>query len=210
MLRARFGACPHVEVVEGDALLVDLHALRARLGPLTLCGNIPYNLTSPLLAWALRARQTWTRMVFMVQREVADRLVCLPGNKTYGALTITVGAWLHVERALVVPPGAFHPPPKVGSAVVVLRPRESVAPGVDSPAFNAVVRAAFCARRKTLRNGIKGLCPDVDRVLRDADVDGTLRPEVLDIPAFGRLAVALAAGGATPADIPAVVDDEDA
>jgi 16S rRNA (adenine1518-N6/adenine1519-N6)-dimethyltransferase len=198
LLRARFAETPLVEVVEGDALAADLRALHQRLGPLTLCGNIPYNLTSPLLAWALGARETWVRTVFMVQREVADRLVSPPGGEAYGALTVSVGAWLTAQRALLVSAGAFHPPPKVGSAVVVLQPRATVAPGVDSPAFSAVVRATFSRRRKTLRNGLKLLVPDPDRVLDEAGVDGSLRPEVLGVAEFGRLALALEKASPVP------------
>lgn len=142
-----------VRIVEGDAARLDWTALLDDAGPWQVAGNIPYNLSGPLLirAWELRA--TFEAATFMLQAEVADRLTAAPGTKSYGGLTALFAAAGSVERVRRVPAGSFWPPPKVDSAVVrATFDRELSA--VEGRRLQRVVRAAFGQRRKTLRNAL--------------------------------------------------------
>ncbi|MBI5487056.1 MAG: hypothetical protein HY905_06965 [Deltaproteobacteria bacterium] len=124
--------------------------------PLAVVGNIPYHLTGLILRAALDADPRPDRVVFLVQREVADRLIAPPGGREYGALTVLVGVSWSVRRLFKVPAGAFHPPPKVDSAVVLFEPLEPPAcPPALRPAFRRIVMAAFSHRRQTLRNALR-------------------------------------------------------
>jgi 16S rRNA (adenine1518-N6/adenine1519-N6)-dimethyltransferase len=181
-------------VVEGDAQSADLGAL---LGPpdapRVLCGNLPYVITGPLLRMAVEHAERLDRVVFMVQDEVAQRLAARPGTKAWGGLTVFVRAAFDVRRLLRAPPGAFHPPPEVTSAVVELIPlRPPRARETDQ--FRALVRRAFEARRKTLRNAWAGLARDgesLERAAAKAGVSLDARGETLDVDAFARMADAL-------------------
>jgi 16S rRNA (adenine1518-N6/adenine1519-N6)-dimethyltransferase len=183
-------------VIEADAQSIDLPLLFGEAPPGTprvLCGNLPYAITGPLLRLAVENASAVDRVVFMVQDEVAQRLAAAPGNKDWGALTVFVRAAFAVRRVLRAPPGAFHPPPDVTSAVVELTPlRPPRAEETDS--FRALVRAAFQSRRKMLRNAWGGTVPDaiaLDRAAREAGVDLDARGETLDVEAFARMAAAL-------------------
>jgi|SRR6188768_3428965 len=149
-------------VVEDDAKQVDFVELLTRLGPAqdtaswVITGNLPYQITGPLLEKTVHLSRRIKRAVFLVQKEVADRLAAVPSTKEYGALTVFVQAQFSVERAFVIKPGAFVPRPRVESAVVVLRPHESELTA-ETPTFRQVVKLAFSARRKTLRNAWKAL-----------------------------------------------------
>jgi 16S rRNA (adenine1518-N6/adenine1519-N6)-dimethyltransferase len=184
----------HARVVEGDAQSADLAAL---LGPpdapRVLCGNLPYVITGPLLRMAVEHAERLDRVVFMVQDEVAHRLAARPGTKAWGGLTVFVRAAFDVRRLLRAPPGAFHPPPEVTSAVVELVPlRPPRARETDQ--FRALVRRAFEARRKTLRNAWAGLASDgesLERAAAKAGVSLDARGETLDVDAFARMADAL-------------------
>jgi 16S rRNA (adenine1518-N6/adenine1519-N6)-dimethyltransferase len=161
--------------------------------PRVLCGNLPYAITGPLLRAAVGAAGHLDRVVFMVQEEVADRLVAAPGSKAWGALSVFVRAAFDVRRLLRARPGAFHPPPDVTSAVVSfvpLRPPRAE----ETEAFRALVRAAFTARRKTLRNAWHRLAPDAETLARAAERAGVsldARGETLDVEAFARMAAEL-------------------
>jgi 16S rRNA (adenine1518-N6/adenine1519-N6)-dimethyltransferase len=188
----------HVHVLEADAQSVDLARLlgpESTEGPRVLCGNLPYAITGSLLRRAVENAATLERAVFMVQDEVAARLVAPPGGKDRGALTVFVQAAFDVRRVLRVSPGSFHPPPNVTSAVVeltALRPPRAV----ETPCFRALVRGAFQARRKTLRNAWAGLAIDAAALSRAAERAGIAleaRGETLDVDAFARMAVALEA-----------------
>ncbi len=140
-------------VLEADAKQVDLQAIvrergRARC---VLAGNLPYQLTGPLLERATQSRSLVTRVVFLVQKEVAERLAAAPRTKTYGALTVFVAAQFAVRLVVHVPRSAFFPAPDVDSAVVSFTPREPPLTE-ETPAFQRVVKGAFSQRRKTLRN----------------------------------------------------------
>jgi 16S rRNA (adenine1518-N6/adenine1519-N6)-dimethyltransferase len=185
-----------VRVVEADAQTVDLAAL---LGdpepgsPRVLCGNLPYAITGPLLRRTMEHAAYVERVVFMVQDEVADRLGAHPGTKAWGALTVFMRAAFDVRRVLRAPPGAFHPAPEVSSAVVELVP---VRPprATETGRFRALVRGAFGARRKTLRNAWSRLAPDaatLEAAAAQAGVSLAARGETLDVEAFARMADAL-------------------
>jgi 16S rRNA (adenine1518-N6/adenine1519-N6)-dimethyltransferase len=197
-LLGREVAASGVRVIEADAQSVDLAELLGDFeaeSPRVLCGNLPYALTGPLLRRAVELVGRVERVVFMVQLEVADRLAATPGNKSWGALTVFVHAAYDVRRLLRAPPGAFYPAPEVTSALVELVPA-SPPRAKESDAFRALVRSAFQARRKTLRNAWAGLAQDPAALERAADRAGIAlgaRGETLDVPAFARMADALTA-----------------
>jgi 16S rRNA (adenine1518-N6/adenine1519-N6)-dimethyltransferase len=185
-----------VRVVEADAQTLDLAALLGEPepgSPRVLCGNLPYAITGPLLRRAMAHADRVERAVFMVQDEVAERLGASPGTKEWGALTVFVRAAFQVRLVLRAPPGAFHPPPRVSSAVVELVPLRP-ARARETGAFRALVRGAFQARRKTLRNAWSGLAPDPAVLAAAASLAGVslaVRGETLDVEAFARMADAL-------------------
>ena len=150
-------------LLNADVLSVDFSALAADgmpgEGPLRLVGNLPYNLSSPILFHALDHAGAVRDMHFMLQKEVVERMAAPPGNKVYGRLSVMLQAYCQVTPLFTVAPGAFRPAPKVDSAVVRLVPRDPASIGIHDPArFAAVVRAAFGQRRKTLRNALQAVC----------------------------------------------------
>jgi 16S rRNA (adenine1518-N6/adenine1519-N6)-dimethyltransferase len=157
-------AQPHGELtlLNANVLDVDFTALAAGgmpgEGPLRLVGNLPYNLSSPILFHALDHAVAVRDMHFMLQKEVVERMAAPPGSKVYGRLSVMLQAYCRVTPLFKVPPGAFRPAPKVDSAVVRLQPLPPADIGIDDPArFAQVVRAAFGQRRKTLRNALSGV-----------------------------------------------------
>jgi 16S rRNA (adenine1518-N6/adenine1519-N6)-dimethyltransferase len=192
-LSERFGGAERAPiVVEGDATAMDWGALLAEgPRPHALAGNLPYLVTGRLLERATSLADAIDVAVFMVQAEVADRLVARPGTKAYGALTVFVAAAFDVERLLTLRGGAFYPPPEVASSVVVLRPTRPRR-AAETPAFRALVKAAFGSRRKTLRNAWRGVCGWSDEETAEraegAGVSLDARGETLDAEAFARVA----------------------
>ena len=185
---------PRVDLVPGDALTLDWHEVVGHCDFL-VAGNIPYNITSPLLDKALTPPRP-RRCVFLVQREVGDRIAAPPGNKIYGALSVGVQAVARAEVLFRVPAGAFHPVPKVDSVVLRLTPLE--VPLIDDaalPAFRAAVTGLFGLRRKQLVRGIRQLtgwsADDVAAVLRNVGLDPTARPETVAPAEFVTLTLAL-------------------
>ena len=161
------------------------------MGPYRLVGNVPYYITTPILFQALE-RPRPDIAVYLVQREVAERLVAPPGGKEYGALTVNVGSVAKVEILFHVPAGAFRPPPKVESAVVRITPRaDPVVPPAEEKAFRAFVQSAFTMRRKQMQRIMRSLKNlDGERAtaaLVSAGIDPMARPETLDGAAFARL-----------------------
>jgi 16S rRNA (adenine1518-N6/adenine1519-N6)-dimethyltransferase len=149
-------------LLNADVLDVDFTALAAGdmpgEGPLRLVGNLPYNLSSPILFHALDHAVAVRDMHFMLQKEVVERMASGPGSKVYGRLSVMLQAYCRVTPLFKVAPGAFRPAPKVDSAVVRLQPLPPADIGLDDPArFAQVVRAAFGQRRKTLRNALSGV-----------------------------------------------------
>jgi 16S rRNA (adenine1518-N6/adenine1519-N6)-dimethyltransferase len=159
-----------------------------------VAGNLPYQITGPLLAKAAGLARQITRAVFLVQKEVADRLVATPGTKEYGALSVFLQAQFEIKKALSLKPGAFHPPPRVDSAVCVLLPRE-VPISEETPEFRRLVKAAFAARRKTLKNAWRSVAEMglMERVAAQAGVSLDARGETLGAADFARVAEGLAA-----------------
>jgi 16S rRNA (adenine1518-N6/adenine1519-N6)-dimethyltransferase len=196
-LRSRF---PAVQVLEADALDLDWHTL---VPPdYLLAGNIPYNITSPLLDKALRPPRP-RRVVFLVQKEVADRVTAAPGTSDYGALTIGIQAVAHAERLFTVPAGAFQPRPKVDSAVLRLAPLAEPLIAEDArEGFRTLVVGLFGFRRKQMLRAIRELTGwelgRANEVLRRARIAETVRPEVLAPAEFARLHGALVDGGWMP------------
>ncbi len=184
-----------VEVLHEDAASVDLSALAERAGgPLCVVGNLPYAATGAILRNLMRHRAALARAVVMVQREVRDRLEAAPGSADYGALTVFAHAAFEIETVLRLPPGAFHPPPKVHSAVVRLTPRAQPLVEENEP-LRTVVRAAFQSRRKTLRNALAGVLgvPRAERILSRTGIDPRRRGETLALEQLAALARALEA-----------------
>lgn len=181
-----------LRVVTGDALQQDWWALLADgPAPRVVAGNLPYLVTGRLLEGAIAIAAQIDRAVFMVQAEVADRLLAAPGSKDYGALTVFTRAAFDVRRLLTLRGGAFFPAPEVSSSVVVLTPlRPAVAE--ETSAFREVVKAAFGARRKTLRNAWKGLfgwsVEELAAHAAEAGIELDARGETLGVEAFARLA----------------------
>jgi len=182
------GEYPRVQLIEADILDLDLRGVLAA-GPLRIAGNLPYNISSPILFKLLATAATSPNLVdatVMLQREVADRLVAKAGTKDYGVLTIFTAAQADVTRLLVLPPGAFRPAPRVESAVVRMTFKPSLIPAELDGTFERVVRTIFMQRRKTLGNALRpvtdaaGLsAPDV---LNGAGIDAIRRPETLSLP----------------------------
>ena len=173
-------------LLPGDVLGVDFTAL-ADGGTIRLVGNLPYNLSSPILFHALDHAAAIRDMHFMLQKEVVDRMAAPPGSKVYGRLSVMLQAYCMVTPLFTVPPGAFRPPPKVDSAVVRLVPRDPAAIGILEPArFAHVVRAAFGQRRKTLRNALSGVADAT--TIEAAGLSPGDRAERVPVDAFVRLA----------------------
>jgi 16S rRNA (adenine1518-N6/adenine1519-N6)-dimethyltransferase len=193
-LRQRF---PGAEVIQADALDVDWHALVQ--APFLVAGNIPYNITSPLLDKALLPPRPG-RIVFLVQKEVAERVTAAPGTAEYGALTVGVQVVARAERLFTVPAGAFHPRPKVDSAVLRLVPLpEPLVENGERAHFRAMVVGLFGFRRKQMLRALRELtgwdAARVGRVLQEVGIPETVRPEVVGPGEFVRLRRALVDGG---------------
>lgn len=186
------GARAHgtLEVIHRDVLTVDFGALAHNGGPIRLVGNLPYNLSSPILFHALEHAEAIVDMHFMLQKEVVDRMAAGPGSKVYGRLGVMLQAYCHVTALFDVPPHAFRPPPKVDSAVVRLVPRAPDSIGIDDHArFARVVRDAFGQRRKTLRNALSQICDGA--AIEAAGVRPDARAEQIEVADFVRLANSL-------------------
>jgi 16S rRNA (adenine1518-N6/adenine1519-N6)-dimethyltransferase len=151
-LAARLRRRPELAVIESDVLRVDFRALAAAAGrPLRVVGNLPYNISTPILFHLLEAVDQVADQHFMLQREVVDRMAAAPGSKAYGRLSVMLQWRYDIENVLDVPPEAFDPPPRVDSAVVRMQPLPEV-PAVDAVLLGEIVTVAFSQRRKLLRH----------------------------------------------------------
>ena len=184
----------NVTLVQDDFLGADLPALLGS-GPVRIAGNLPYNVSSPILFRILDLHRTRGGIVdatFMLQREVAERIESGPGTKDYGVLSIFVQLHADVRRVLTLPPGAFRPQPKVHSAVIRLGFRPPAVTIVDEKAFERMVRSMFTQRRKTLGNALKAFAETQGRsapeALAAAGIDASRRPETLQLTELARLA----------------------
>jgi 16S rRNA (adenine1518-N6/adenine1519-N6)-dimethyltransferase len=191
-LAAQFAGQPRVAVHVADALDFDYAALaRSRGQPLRVVGNLPYNVSTPLLFRLLAARQSIRDLHVMLQKEVVERIVAEPGSGSYGRLGVMMAPWVQAERLFDVGPGAFRPAPRVWSSVVRLTVRDTAAFAVDAR-YGRVVSAAFSARRKTLRNALRPLLDA--SAIEACGIDPGARPETLSPGQFGALAERLPSG----------------
>jgi 16S rRNA (adenine1518-N6/adenine1519-N6)-dimethyltransferase len=179
-----------LQVQAADALRFDFRALAPPGGKLRLVGNLPYNISTPLLFHLLDQADAVSDMLFMLQKEVVERMVAQPGEPAYGRLSVSLAAQAEVEALFTVGAGAFRPPPKVESAVVRLIPRPPPFPLDDRAAFARVVAAAFMQRRKTLANALHKLLSRTE--IADQDIDPQLRAERVSPAEYARLADRLA------------------
>lgn len=176
-LRRRYSNDAAVTIHEADALSFDFSALGEKL---RIVGNLPYNISTPLLFHLLKHRNHIVDMHFMLQKEVVNRMAAKPGSKAYGRLGIMLGCHLNVEPLFDVDRLAFDPPPDVTSAVVRLDPLPPGTYAIDDEAFmSTLVATAFMQRRKTLRNSLKKLAGSED--FEAAGIDASLRPEQISI-----------------------------
>ena len=179
-LRSRYGDLGNVTVHEADALEFDFATLGKRL---RIVGNLPYNISTPLLFHLLRYRGQILDMHFMLQKEVVERMAAAPGSKAYGRLGIMLGCHLSIEPLFDVPPASFEPPPEVNSAVVRLDP---LPPGTfdirNESHLSSLVATAFMQRRKTLRNALRSEADAAD--FDAAGIDPGLRPEQISIDRY--------------------------
>jgi 16S rRNA (adenine1518-N6/adenine1519-N6)-dimethyltransferase len=189
----------NASIVSGDVLEVDLATL-APDGPLRVAGNLPYNISSPILfrLLDLRTRRPIQDATVMLQREVANRIVAKPGSADYGVLSVLLQWQATVTKLLTLPPGAFRPAPKVTSAVIRLSFRDPVVAVREPRIFTGLVRSVFTQRRKTLSNALAPFATELGvsskAALREAGLDPTRRPQTLEIVEIARLADIFAAG----------------
>ncbi|HLL25460.1 MAG TPA: 16S rRNA (adenine(1518)-N(6)/adenine(1519)-N(6))-dimethyltransferase RsmA [Kofleriaceae bacterium] len=200
VLRAELAGVDLVEVHEGDAMRYDLRMVAKWRGDkITVCGNLPYHIASQLIFKVLDAREHVTHAVFMIQKEMADRILASPGGKDYGALGVMVRTYADVSSVAKVGAGSFVPAPKIDSTVIRLVPLASPRAPISNEAhYSAVVHAAFGQRRKTLRNALRAVFDEgaVDAALAATSIDGVRRGETLDITEFAAIAEAIPRPGA--------------
>ncbi len=191
-LRAAWAGRPGFVLHEADALRFDFAALAAARGrPLRVVGNLPYNISTPLLFHLLRAPAAIEDLHVMLQKEVVERLCAAPGGGDYGRLTVMLAPWVEAESLFDVGPGAFRPPPRVWSSVARLRVRREPAFPGDAR-YSRGVAAAFAPRRKTLRNALRGLLDAA--AIESCGIDPGARPQTLQPAQFGALARLLPSG----------------
>jgi len=195
VLRAELSHEPRIEVRAEDAVHFDFAAAARAAGrPVIVVGNLPYQITTPLLFAIVEAGASVARAVVMVQREFAERVVAVPGSKVYGRLSVMVQQRTEPRLLFNVHPGAFFPQPRVTSAIMVIAPRPAALSAVrDQALFARVVKEAFSTRRKMLRRSLADAFGETTAAaaLREAAIEGTRRPEELTIAEFARLADAL-------------------
>jgi 16S rRNA (adenine1518-N6/adenine1519-N6)-dimethyltransferase len=189
----------NVKIIQADILTYDLAAALPESSPakLNVIGNVPYNISTPILFHLMAFRNKIKSITIMLQKEVADRLAASPGTKTYGIPSVVVSMYAQVVPVMNVPPECFYPKPKVTSSVIRIDIRESPLIELRSEDFfSATVKRAFSQRRKTLFNNLKGIKlqdrdADISSALDKAGIDGGRRAETLSVTEFGRLSNAL-------------------
>ena len=183
LLQKKFHQYPELHIHQGDALKTDFSQFYREGKPLRIIGNLPYNISTPLMFHLLSFSGQIRDMYFMLQKEVVTRLAAVPGDKNYGRLSIMVQYYCQVEPLFQVPPTAFRPAPKVESAIVRLLPYpEPPYPADDLQLLSRLVRACFQQRRKTMRNTLKHMLNAEQ--LEQLGIDLTRRPETLSVEDF--------------------------
>ena len=191
-LRSRFRMRENVVIHEGDALTFDFASLGEKI---RIVGNLPYNISTPLLFHLLKFRDHIEDAHFMLQKEVVDRMGAEPGTRSFGRLTVMLGCRMQVVPLFDVPPEAFSPPPKVISSVVRMRPLPAGRFDIrDEDVLEAAVKLAFSKRRKTLRNALQGIAEASD--IEAIGLDPGSRPEQVAIADWVALANHLVERGA--------------
>jgi len=183
-LKTRYADDDHVTIHEADALKFDFSTIGTDL---RIVGNLPYNISTPLLFHLLEYKSSIADAHFMLQKEVVDRMCASPGSKSYGRLTVMLGCQMEVVPLFDVPPTAFSPPPRVMSSVIRMRPIPE--PGIeirDKDLLSTIVRSAFSKRRKTLRNALQGVVEVAE--IEAVGIDPGVRPEQVSISDWVALA----------------------
>ena len=193
VLRAELGEVDNLEIEQIDAMRYDLKMVgRWRGDKIVVCGNLPYHIASQLMFRVIDAREVVKHCVVMIQKEMADRIVAVPGTKQYGAIGVMLRTYADITTVIKVPAGSFLPPPKIDSTVIKLTPlAQPRTPVADEKHYSKVVHAGFGQRRKTLRNALALICDEGS--LRRIGIDPGLRGETLAVGEFVRIANALAA-----------------
>ena len=187
ILRTKFFNYPDFNIHEGDALKFDFSTLLEPGQQLRIVGNLPYNISTPLIFHFLSHHKQVQDMHFMLQKEVVERLAAVPGTSDYGRLSLMAQYYCKVQPLFIVGPGSFNPPPKVDSAIVRLVPYDDLPhPAQCTKTLNQVVREAFSMRRKTIRNTMRRLL-DADE-LESIGIDISLRPERLTLEQYVAIA----------------------
>jgi len=186
LLKEKFKQYPNLNIHSADALRFDFSSLASGEEKLRIIGNLPYNISTPLMFHLLDNAYCIEDMHFMLQKEVVDRICAIPGSKKYGRLSVMMQYYCLPELLFEVPPESFDPVPQVTSAIVRLVPHQQPPVAVNDIAkLNRVVTQAFSQRRKTLRNSLKKLIDEEDIVA--LGIDPTLRAESISLPEFARL-----------------------
>jgi 16S rRNA (adenine1518-N6/adenine1519-N6)-dimethyltransferase len=201
-LRREYADEPSVEIHHANALDLDLADLSADVSALRVIGNIPYNITTPLIFWLLDRPVRPDRIVLMIQKEVADRILAAPGTKAYGALSVGVRTVANVERLFTVSRGAFNPVPAVDSAVIRITPlRPPPLEPREEGDLRTLTRTAFAWRRKQLQKILRSAPeyeldqPAMAQIEAETGIELRLRPEALSPDEFIRLSRGLRAEG---------------
>ena len=185
-LKNRFRDDNKIQIINADILTVDFSDITNPENKLRLVGNLPYNISTPIFFHLAKFVDLISDMTFMVQKEVADRLMASAGNKTYGRLTLSAGLRFEITKLFDVGKGAFNPAPKVESSVIRMSPHDQQIEPDLAGKFDELVKSAFLKRRKTLRNSLNPLVNQQD--YNKAEIDPGLRAEALTINDFLKLA----------------------
>jgi|TARA_R110000744_G_scaffold22600_7_gene57754 16S rRNA (adenine1518-N6/adenine1519-N6)-dimethyltransferase len=186
ILKVNLFRFPELTVHEADAMKFDFTSLRTEEQAIRVVGNLPYNISTPLIFHLLSQVSAIQDMHFMLQKEVVDRLSARPGDSLYGRLSVMAQYYCSVESLFIVGPESFDPAPKVDSAIVRMTPHKTLPHPVDDiKKLEDMVRTGFQQRRKTLRNNYKGVLDNDD--FAALNIDPTLRPERLDVEDFVRI-----------------------
>ena len=173
-----------LHIIHGDVLQQDIKDIPIS-NPVRVIGNIPYNITSPIIFWLIEQLDYWKDAFIMMQKEVGERLTASVGTKEYSRISVVVGVYLNIEMCLKVPPEVFYPKPKVDSAILRFTKKDSPVIRDDQfVKFNKIVKAAFSKRRKMLRNSLNDF--DIPDQIQE-EVDFTRRPETLSVLEFSKL-----------------------
>ncbi len=185
LLKRKFSDINRLQVIQADILKTEVSALSNGV-PIRIIGNLPYNISTPILFHLLKQLPAIHSMYFMLQKEVVDRVAASPGGKDYGRPSVIIQRLCETEADIVIHPDAFKPPPRVMSAMLRLHPREVPVGGeLDAVAFERVVARAFSQRRKTLRNTLKKMAGP--ELIERAGIEPSQRAETVSVAAFARL-----------------------